>query len=976
VIPAEPDLTPALDDSTRHVVEHDGGPLLVLGSPGTGKSAALVRRWLRLATEVVAPHRVLLLVGTRERALELRDALAWQLPGRALIEVPVHTWHALAYHLVSRYYRLLGYPEPPVVLTGAEQWAVVRDLLCTEKPDEWGPYSGQLTTPAFVDEVLDFCVRAGQRCAADIDLRQLGSDAIVDFGLRYRAELARTSRLDYAGLVAAAARLLEIAPDVRAAVAQRFPHVLVDDAQNLAPSQLRLLGLLATGQLVCAADPDCSIEAFRGGDPAWLASFEDRFPGARRIVLSTGYRTGAGPGAVAARLIGHDPSPGAHRASRFEGPPDATAEIRVFGTLSDEIEAAARAVREAHLLGGVPLDRIAVLLTQPALYAHLLRRSLEALGVPVRSPGDRPLAGEQAVRAVGDLCRVALDIDAGEDVVIGLLSSPLIGFDAQSLRALRRTAAKAEASLLDAARADGSPPANELDSLVNLVTAHRDEPANELFSRIFRASRWCREIVAARTRDADAGHQAGALFAFSRALDHFVERRRGGTIGEYLESSARAGFADSWSASDGAGVEVLSLFAAKGREWDLLLVLGVAEGQIPKAHRGHGLFDPWALGLGSPVERALAQLAEERRTLYVALTRARRRLIVSCSPGLRRASPSRFLEEAFGEIPSPSALGEGPPLSLAEAAGRLRRTLASAESSEDERAAAACALARMPGVDPSAWWWRRDFTPGAALYPGGELTTSYSRIGKYDDCPLRYVLESVLGLDPESTYQMKFGSLIHRIFEGADRGEITTLEQAKQIFKDEFVAHHKDDYPNVVFARTYWRAGLKMIDLWWRTERPRGETVAVEYSFDDLPLGSHRIRGRIDRIAKNGNGVVLSDYKTSASMAERDDVAKSLQLAIYYLAAITYPELTQHGEPSLMQLVYPGVKFTEWDTMEISCGRRVQRPEEARDALARLEGILAQAAAEVFDPAPTADCKFCDMKPLCPRHPEGREVPS
>src|SRR3954464_9340745 len=93
-----------LDDAQRQVIDHDGGPLLVLGSPGTGKTTVLVERWVRLATQVTDPHRVLLLLPTRERALRLRDELPYRLPQAAVLEVPVHTWHALAYHLVTRYY--------------------------------------------------------------------------------------------------------------------------------------------------------------------------------------------------------------------------------------------------------------------------------------------------------------------------------------------------------------------------------------------------------------------------------------------------------------------------------------------------------------------------------------------------------------------------------------------------------------------------------------------------------------------------------------------------------------------------------------------------------------------------------------------------------------------------------------------------------------------------------------------------------
>ena len=87
--------------------------------------------------------------------LSLRDELPWRLEAKAVLEVPVHTWHALAYHLVTRYYRRLGYAEPPVRLNSAEQWSVVRDLLDVEDPDVWGRYGPHLETEALTSEVAD-----------------------------------------------------------------------------------------------------------------------------------------------------------------------------------------------------------------------------------------------------------------------------------------------------------------------------------------------------------------------------------------------------------------------------------------------------------------------------------------------------------------------------------------------------------------------------------------------------------------------------------------------------------------------------------------------------------------------------------------------------------------------------------------------------------------------------------------------------
>src|SRR5919199_47267 len=224
--------SPELSERQAAAVRHKGGPLLVLGGPGTGKTHVLERRWLALAgSGSLRPHQVLLLCTNRAYALEARDRLVWALPDPATIEVPVYTWHALAYHLVARHYPRLGYREPPVLLTGPEQWGLVRELLAAEHPADWPRWAERLTDRGFVDEVADFCLRVGQRLMADEDLEALARHRpdwleVVRFRSRYREYLRTESRLDYAGLIETAVDLLDGNPDIRGALCRRFPHVL------------------------------------------------------------------------------------------------------------------------------------------------------------------------------------------------------------------------------------------------------------------------------------------------------------------------------------------------------------------------------------------------------------------------------------------------------------------------------------------------------------------------------------------------------------------------------------------------------------------------------------------------------------------------------------------------------------------------------------------------------------------------------
>jgi DNA helicase-2/ATP-dependent DNA helicase PcrA len=163
---------------------------------------------------------------------------------------------------------------------------------------------------------------------------------------------------------------------------------------------------------------------------------------------------------------------------------------------------------------------------------------------------------------------------------------------------------------------------------------------------------------------------------------------------------------------------------------------------------------------------------------------------------------------------------------------------------------------------------------------------------------------------------------------------------------------------------------MAMLELWHHGEAEAArEALQFEVGFE-MEVAGHLVRGRIDRVDRRPDGgIVLLDYKTARTPAGEEDAARSLQLAIYYLAALRDPELAALGVPVEMQLVYPARarqgRFT----------RVSQRPgpDHAAEVERRLVALLDGAAAEAFDPNPHADCRRCPFKPICPMWPQGED---
>jgi ATP-dependent exoDNAse (exonuclease V) beta subunit len=629
-----------------------------------------------------------------------------------------------------------------------------------------------------------------------------------------------------------------------------------------------------------------------------------------------------------------------------------------------------------------------------------LARALDALEVPFSiSAPDRPLGREPIVRAFADLARFAFADEPDPEQLVTLLRSPLVDLEDATVRELERVARVTATSLGEVLH--DPPPELELDAesaariaellaLSDILAARKEDPADAAFWVMWDRSRYCKELVERARVDLNdaANRDLDALVAFSRALGRFVERRRGkGTFTDYLEAIGRADFgSDPWLPPErsGAGVQVVSFHGAKGKQWSIVAVAGVIDGAIPKGRRATGLFDPYFLDETDAVARSKRNEMEDRRVFYVAVTRATTRTIVTTSPGpTRRGEPSRFIEELAGAIPDIESAPHLRPLTFSEAAARYRKVLADVNAPPAERIAALAAIKKTCELDPacsaaqpSEWWWRWDWTDQPLTIraqqqnisddlPLDKLRTSYSRISTYENCGLQYLFSVVLGLDPESSHNMAFGSWMHKVFEDIENKKLDG-PAAYKLYDELF---DPTVFPNKAVARQFYRDGQVMIERYGTFLKP-GKAARAESKFEVF-LDGHKITGRIDRIDNLNGNLIISDYKTSSNAIGWDDAKKSLQLAIYYLAAKSDPDIVALGSPKFMKLLYPKLSITRGEV-----ANRCQTPEQAEEALKVLPDLIAGVLAEDFRPDPEADCTWCKFKPLCPLWAEGKELPA
>lgn len=684
---------PELDEHQRRVVDHPGGPLLVLAGPGTGKTTTLVEAIVdRIEQRGATPDQVLALTFSRKAAEQLRDRVTARL-GRTMSTTLSSTFHSFAYGLVRRYAPAELYAAPLRLLSAPEQDVVLQELL-TDNPESvrWpDSLRAAVGTRGFAREVHAVLSRARERGLDPDDLVALGrAEGVPEFeaaGLflaQYLDVLGDQAAIDYPDLIA---RGVIEAQRHRDDLRAQFRHVFVDEYQDTDPSQVALLRALAGDglDLTVVGDPDQSIYGFRGADVRGILDFPTEFrtregQGAPVVALGTTRRFGSrllrASRTVAASIGISGAIP--HEAwDAFRNPVAAphdlgpgTVDVLTFDTARAETEHIADLLRRAHLEDGIGWSEMAVLVRSGRTSIPALRRSLTAAGVPVevasdetplvREPAVLPLLGALSVVVDADVDDPAHDDYVGPDRVEALLTSPLGGLDATDVRALVRalrardpeTAPRTlvRRALLDPAALEAAPSdflrgdaAGRARRLALLLEHAREQAADggtaeEVLWTLWDGSDWGRRL---RLATQAGGHGArlahrdlDAICALFEVAARTEEQRGHTSIGAFLDT-LRAQDIPADTLADrgvrGDAVRLLTAHRSKGLEWRLVVVAHVQEGAWPDLRRRDSLLGADRISRDAllPPLSRAAMLAEERRLFYVASTRARQRLVVT-----------------------------------------------------------------------------------------------------------------------------------------------------------------------------------------------------------------------------------------------------------------------------------------------------------------------------------------------------------
>lgn len=621
-------LLDGLNDRQREAVVHQGGPLLIVAGPGSGKTRVLTHRAAHLLDSGVSPYALLVVTFTNKAAGELVDRLAL-LAGEGVKRLWVSTFHSACARILRSDAPRVGLPPRFSIFDTQDSTKVLRQLLTTGGAS---PDSQELKS------LRDEISRVKSQPYALEKLRSSSFAADHRFAetlAAYDAELRKLGAVDFDDLLTLAVQLLDSAPDVLERYQRRFEHVLVDEFQDTNAVQVRLVELLSAPQNnVCVVgDTQQSIYSWRGADPSVMHGFLDRYPSAHTVLLEQNYRS-TEPILEVVRAIVEPVRdhlvPHLVAAGDTPGPP-----VRLYEASDDRDEAQFVVSEVASAPGSCAL------LLRTNAQSRVLEEALLNAGVSYQVVGALRFYDRAEVKDALSYLRLVVNPE-DRMAFARCVNTPRRGLGEKAVAWILAEADRTGSDLVAAVRAaaaDGATPGRlrapltQLSDLLAKVDAALDVSPAAALEQVSEAG--LRAALEADRSNVDRAENLEELLASAR---QFVSRSSGLSGRElsleFLENVALLSAAD-LEDEDAAGVtlQLLTVHAAKGREFERVYVVGVEDGYFPHQRA-----------------RSDADRDEERRLLFVACSRAERQLTLSYARSRflfndrRDRSPSPFLE--------------------------------------------------------------------------------------------------------------------------------------------------------------------------------------------------------------------------------------------------------------------------------------------------------------------------------------------
>jgi len=629
------DILKGLNPQQQKAVTASDGPVLVLAGPGSGKTRVLTHRVAWLVQELdVAPWRIMAVTFTNKAAREMRERLEQLLgPSRAR-SLTLGTFHATCARILRREHEAAGIPRDYAIFDADDQRRLIKQAIRDLNLDD----------KRYRPQAVHGAISRAKNELIPPEAYTTGTyygEVVKRVYERYQTLLATNNGLDFDDLLMVTVQLFDRNPDVLAKYQERYRHILVDEFQDTNQAQYTLLKQLS-GQhrnLFCVADEDQSIYLWRGADYRNIRRLRDDHPDLVTILLEQNYRSTQTILDAAHAVIRHNPdrTDKSLFTRRGRGP-----KIVVHEAYDQDDEAlfVVNTIAQLAAQEGVRAGDCAVMYRTNA-QSRAFEEALIRAGMPYRLVGATRFYARREIKDVIAFLRLIHNPTEGVSMA-RVINIPPRGIGRKTIAALEKTAREHSISVYEVLREITNPESRIpsfgtraqravtafLELLDSWLAAREQMTVAQLIDRVLQDIRYADYL-----RDGtDEGEERWAnVLELRNVAAEYADL----TLTDFLADVALVSDVDSLGSGEVNALTLLTLHSAKGLEFPVVFITGLEEGMLPHSR---SFDDP-------------EQMAEERRLMYVGLTRAKERLFLTYAfvrtiYGESEPSiPSRFLDD-------------------------------------------------------------------------------------------------------------------------------------------------------------------------------------------------------------------------------------------------------------------------------------------------------------------------------------------
>ncbi len=626
------DVFKGMNDAQREAIAHIDGPLLVVAGAGSGKTRVITHRIANLIqSQKARADRILAITFTNKAAGEMQDRVH-RLLG---LKTPwITTFHSAGLRMLKIESARLGFAHPFTVMDEDEQKKKYKRIFKDLKID-----------PKLIDpRKIQWRISHWKNNLTKID-QVVPADDSDEWAKKCHARYVEVCKeecvVDFDDLLVMPVRMLEQDDDLRRKYVDRFPYILVDEYQDTNKVQYRLIQLLGAHRNICATgDPDQAIYGWRGADLDNILNYEKDFPGCKVVLLEENYRSTKVILRAAQGVVSHNEKR-KNKTIRTANEEGAPLQILAVDDEMDESFAVAAAVERMHK-DGRKLADIAVFYRTNA-QSRVLEDGMRRRGLPYRIVGGTRFYDRREVKDLLSYLKLMIN-PRDRDSFERIANIPRRGIGEKALESLNLLAEDETVGVLEVLERE--------DLLERVAVGRNTTPMRELSRawRMIKALPLANPTACVRgvieltsleehyrsTEDAaEAQERIANVREVITAAEQFHEAAPEGGLSGFLELISLVAEPDAYQERNRADqVTLMTLHAAKGLEFPVVFIAGCEDGVLPLKRMGE-----------------TADLEEERRLMYVGITRAMKHLYVSrarCRMQYGqtfRNPPSQFLEE-------------------------------------------------------------------------------------------------------------------------------------------------------------------------------------------------------------------------------------------------------------------------------------------------------------------------------------------